>query len=59
MEVSRQPSHGIGARQWIMLTGEEQGQPFSLTVASKGHLDDIWRALLDAGVTPPVLPNRS
>ena len=52
IEVSRKPSHHLGNRQWIVLSAQELGKPLGLAVWSKGRLNDIWRALLDAGVTP-------
>jgi hypothetical protein len=56
IEVSRQPSHRIRDRQWIILTSQELGKPVSLAVSAKDHLADIWRALLEAGVTPHSAP---
>jgi hypothetical protein len=52
VEVSRDPLGicGIGGkREWIVVTGTQDGRDFRLEMTKKYFLDDVWNALVRAG----------
>jgi hypothetical protein len=55
VEVSRDPLgiYGIdGKREWIVVTGTQDGREFQLAMTKKYFLDDVWNALIRAGAVP-------
>lgn len=59
VDVSRDPLgiYGIaadkhGKREWIVVTGTQDGRDFRLAMTKKYFLDDVWNALVRAGAVP-------
>ena len=55
IEVSRDPLgiYGIdGKREWIVVTGTQDGRACRLEMTKKYFLDDVWNALVRAGAAP-------
>ena len=55
VEVSRDPLgiYGIDSkREWIVVTGTQDGRDFRLEMTKKYFLDDVWNALVRAGAAP-------
>jgi hypothetical protein len=55
IELSRNPLriYGISSRrEWIIVTGRQDGRDFQLAMTKRYFLDDVWTALAAAGAVP-------
>jgi hypothetical protein len=56
IESTQAPSLSIYPREWIVLSGINDGKRCQLAIAAKGMLGEMWLELTSAGAQPVSLP---